>query len=185
MTFTTSLCPASIVTNWVDEDLSLFVETENYGICTAIKCCGNKNSSQMFTAGKQGDPEKIGSCKDLCLVVETLTGKYIFKIGSILTWYHGQAVLLHGFTCWTVFHILQRHCALFAEWEPGFLSPFVPWRLVKRRKKKCIWKGHSEITQEPKSWELWRLKHSLWATPTSTPNLSSCGAVVTRGMPCL
>ena len=58
MTFTTSLCPASIVTNWVDEDLSLFVETENYGICTAVKCCGNKNSSQMFTAGKQGDPEK-------------------------------------------------------------------------------------------------------------------------------
>lgn len=58
MNFTTSLCPASIVTNWVDEDLSLFVETENYGICTAINCCGNKNSSQMFTAGKQGDPEK-------------------------------------------------------------------------------------------------------------------------------
>lgn len=85
MTFTTSLCPASIVTNWVDEDLSLFVETENYGICTAINCFGNKNSSQMFTAGKQGDPEKKGSRKDLCFVVETLTGKYVFKKASILT----------------------------------------------------------------------------------------------------
>lgn len=58
MASTTTLCPASIVTNWVDKDLSLFVETENYGICTAINSCGNKNSSQMFTAGKQGDPEK-------------------------------------------------------------------------------------------------------------------------------
>lgn len=58
MTFTTSFCPASIVTNWVDDDLSLFVETENYGICMAINCCGNKKSSQMFTAGKQGNSEK-------------------------------------------------------------------------------------------------------------------------------
>lgn len=58
MTFTTSFCPASIVTNWVDDDLSLFVETENYGICMAINCCGNKNSSQMFTAGKQGTLKK-------------------------------------------------------------------------------------------------------------------------------
>lgn len=98
MTFTTSFCPASIVTNWVDDNLSLFVETENYGICMAINCCGNKNSSQMLTAGKQGDSEKEGSRKDLCFVVEKLTVKYIFKKASILTWYHGHALLFHSFT---------------------------------------------------------------------------------------
>lgn len=31
-------------------------------------------------------------------MVETLTVKYIFKKASIPTWYHGQALLLHGLT---------------------------------------------------------------------------------------
>lgn len=31
-------------------------------------------------------------------MVERLTVKYIFKKASILTWYHGQALLLHDLT---------------------------------------------------------------------------------------